>query len=108
MNGVKKRLQKKYPQKPNFLLKPITEMIKQSPRYTAMAVIMAFPRDSESARIPRGLPGGCGQKPGLDGSGLCLCWFFCFQVRGKLFPFGELFGEISLDLGRIQIQERSS
>jgi hypothetical protein len=48
MNGVKKRLQKKYPQKPNFLLEPIKAMIKQSPIYT-IATIMALPRDIEFA-----------------------------------------------------------
>jgi hypothetical protein len=49
MNGVKKRLQKKYPQKPNFLLQPIQAMMKQSTTYT-MAIIMALPRYIESAR----------------------------------------------------------
>jgi hypothetical protein len=55
MNGVKKRLQKKYPQKQNFLLEPIKAMMKQSPIYT-IAIIMALPRDIEFAAnkpIPR-------------------------------------------------------
>jgi hypothetical protein len=50
MNGVKKRLQKKYPPKPNFLLQPIQAMRRQSPTYTmTMATIMALPHDIEFA-----------------------------------------------------------
>jgi hypothetical protein len=43
MNGVKKRLQKKYPQNPNFLLTPTQAMMRQSPIYT-IAMVMAFPQ----------------------------------------------------------------
>ena len=59
MRGVKKRLQKKYPQNPNFRSTPIQAMRKQSPTYT-ITTSMAFPRDFESARgrMPRGLPQG--------------------------------------------------
>jgi hypothetical protein len=33
MHGVKNRLHKKYPQKPNFLFEPIKAMRKQNPIY---------------------------------------------------------------------------
>jgi hypothetical protein len=44
MNGVKARLQKKYPQAPNFLLEPIHAMMIQSKIYTEiMMKIIMFP-----------------------------------------------------------------